>query len=149
MADPLSISASILAILTAAGVVIKVLSEVKDAPQSVQDVCSEVRHIELVFKALQRFLDGSKIRSHRAALIQLDDVVVILTQTVLVFSELEILVQPLSASRTKQDSMTLLGKLSTWRRVTWVWQQPAATRLVNQLQRHKASLTLILQIIQW
>src|SRR4051794_8345153 len=134
--DPLSVSASILAILSASAAVIKVLSAVKDAPQSVQDVCSEVRHIELVFKALQRFLDKRWIKSQRAALIQLEDVVIIITQTVLVFSELEVLVQPFNTSRAKPRA-PLLG---AWRRVTWAWQQPAALRLVNQLQRHKASL---------
>jgi hypothetical protein len=66
-------------------------------------------------------------------------VVVILTQTVLVFSELETLVRPLSTQ----------GRLSRWQRLSWAWQQPAALRLVNQLQQHKTSSSLMLQIIQW
>jgi hypothetical protein len=138
--DPLSIIASITGILTAAANVSNILGQVRDAPESVSAVLTEVNHIKIVFTALQKFLDRSRrFAPQRAALIQLDDVVVILTQTVLVFSELETLVLPISVQ----------GRLSQWQRLTWAWQQPAALRLVNQLQRHKASLSLILQIIQW
>jgi hypothetical protein len=146
--DPLSVSASIAGILTAAGTVILILSKITDAPQSVQDIHTEVVHIELVFKALQRFLDTTtRIASERAALISFEDVIVILTQTVLVFSELETLIRSFASQSNREGPVS--SRLSAWRRITWVFQQPAALRLVNQLQRHKASLTLILQIIQW
>jgi hypothetical protein len=137
--DPLSIIASITGILTAAANVSSILGQVKDAPESISDVLTEVNHIKIVITALQTFLDRTRrFAPQRAALIQLDDVVVILTQTVLVFSELQTLVQPLSAR-----------KLSRWQRLNWTWQQPEAWRLVNQLQRNKTSLSLMLQIIQW
>src|SRR5271156_5750059 len=138
--DPLSIIASITGILTAAAKVSSVLGQVKDASESISAVLTEVNHIKIVFTALQKFLDRTRrFAPQRAALIQLDDVVVILTETVLVFSELEILVQPLLPQ----------GRLSRWQRLNWAWQQSAALRLVNQLQRHKTSLSLMLQIIQW
>jgi hypothetical protein len=145
--DPLSITASVIGILTAAGNVVSVLSRVKDAPKLIADILAEVKHIQIIFKVLQNFLERTtRPTSQRAALIQLDDVVVILTQTVLVFSELETLVRPLVAQEQSNGAMP---KLSRWRRVTWAWQQPAALRLVNQLQQHKVSLSLMLQIIQW
>jgi hypothetical protein len=137
--DPLSIIASITAILSAATNVANVLGEVKNAPQSISVISTEINHIKIVFTALHRFLARSqRLAPERASLIQIDDVVVIFTQTVLVFSELETLVGAASQAR-----------LSGWQRLNWTWQQSAALRLVNQLQRHKTSLMLILQIIQW
>lgn len=145
--EPLSITASIVGILTAAGRVASILSQVKDAPRWIADLLAEVKHIQLVFKALQRFLEkASRLTPQRAALIQLDDVVVILTQTVLVFSELKTLVRLLAAHEQSNNGVVMLPG---WRRVTWAWHQPTALRLVNQLQRHKASLSLMFQIIQW
>jgi hypothetical protein len=143
MPEPLSIITSIAGILTAAARVANILGRVKDAPESISTVLVEVNHIRIVFTALQKFLDKTScLAPQRAALIQVDDVIVILTQTVLVFSELETLVQQYS----EQD---IAGRLPAWRRVTWAWQQPAVSRLVNQLHRHKTSLSLMLQIIQW
>ena len=140
MADPLSVAASITGIITAAVQVSNLLGQIIDAPTIVSAVLAEVEHIRLVFRALQNFLDrAARISGARAALIQLEDVVVILTQTVLVFSELETMIEPLSNK----------NKLSYFRRVTWTRTQPGVNRIVNQLQRHKTSLTLLLQIIQW
>ncbi|KAL2014051.1 hypothetical protein VTN00DRAFT_1576 [Thermoascus crustaceus] len=145
--DPLSITASVVGILTAAGNVATILGQVKDAPESISAILTEVNHIRIIFKALQRFLDRThrRLAPQRAALIHIDDVVVILTQIVLVFSELEAFVRPFAV---QQKSQAPSVKLSPWRRVIWAWQKPSALRLVNQLQRHNASLSLLLQIIQ-
>lgn len=138
--DPLSVAASITGILTAAAQVSTLLSGVKDAPASISAVLTELEHIKIVFRALQRFLDrATTVTGPRAALIQLGDVVTILTQTVLVFSEMETLITPLSNPE----------KSPGWHRWIWAWQQSGVTRLLNQIQRHKTSLTLLLQIIQW
>ena len=83
---PLSIIASVTGILTAAGKVAIILSEVTDAPESIRALHTEVDHIKPIFTTLQKFLSKThKLPPQRAALVQLDDVVVILTQTVLVF----------------------------------------------------------------
>ena len=126
--DPLSVAASITGIITAAGQVSELLGQLESAPTMVEAVLTEVDHIRLIFRALQNFLDrASRVPGGRAALIQLGDVVVILTQTVLVFSELETLISPLSTS-TRSSSL---------RRLTWMKVQAGVAGLVNQLQRHK------------
>jgi len=138
--DPLSVTASITGIITAAAQVSTLLGQIKDAPTLVEAVLTEVDHIKLVFRALQNFLNrASGVTEGRAALIQLEDVVVILTQTVLVFSELETLITPLSNP----------NKTSFLSRLTWTRVKPGVMRLVSQLERHKTSLVLLLQIIQW
>jgi hypothetical protein len=138
--EALSVVASITGILTAAAKVSSLLMQIQDAPTSISGIVTEVDHIKIVFTAFQKFVDRTvRISGARAALIQLDDIVVILTQTVLVFSELQTLVAPLSSG----------GRLSGWQRLNWSRHEAAALRLVNQLQRHKTSLSLLLQIIQW
>jgi hypothetical protein len=138
--DPLNVISSITGIITVAAQVSNLLGQIKNAPTLVSAVMTEVDHIQLIFRSLQTFLDrATKVPGGRAALIQRDDVVVILTQTVLVFSELETLVSPLSQQ----------VKTSYLARLTWTRVQLGVERLVNQLQRHKTSLTLLLQIILW
>lgn len=138
--EPLSVVASVTGILTAAAKISSVLTQIHDAPTTISALLTEVDHIKIVFTAFQNFLDrNAKVSGARAALIQLDDIIVILTQTVLVFSELQTLVAPLSSQK----------RLSGWQRLNWPRNEAAAMRLVNQLQRHKTSLTLLLQIIRW
>lgn len=140
MADPLSIAASITGIITAAVKITTVLSDLHDAPDHIADLSTEVNNIRIVFKAFQNLLNKpDSLPSRRAAMVQLEDVVVIVTEIVLVFSELQTIVTPLSNMRIR----------SPLRALTWAWQRSTTTRLVNQLQRHKSSLTVVLQIIAW
>jgi hypothetical protein len=138
--DPLSVTASIVGVLAAAAQVTSVLGKIKDAPKSIEDILTEVEHIRLVFRALQTFIDRAyTVLMDRAVLIQLHDVVAILTRTVIVFSELEPIVTKVSSQKNP----------SSLRVLAWMRLESNIVRLVNQLQRHKASLTLLLQIIQW
>jgi hypothetical protein len=52
MSEPLSIIASIAGILTAAARAANILGRVKDAPESISAVLTEVNHIKIVFAAL-------------------------------------------------------------------------------------------------
>ncbi len=139
--DPLSVAASITSILMAAAQVCSFLTQIRNAPASVTAILTEIEHIEIVFRALQRFIDHAKtVTRYRAALIQIEDVAVMLTQTVLVFSELQTLLAPLSTNGQRSGIR---------RRFDWSRQEPGVNRLVNQLQRHKTSLSILLQVIQW
>lgn len=140
MADPLSITASIVGIVAAASKVLSLLGDITDAPRSIADLLNEVYDLRLIFCNLESFIDRTRrFDPSRLALIQLGDLVAILTRTVITFSELESIVRPLCDRE----------KLSTWQLVSWRWQQTAALRVLTQLQRHKTSLSLMLQIYQW
>jgi hypothetical protein len=138
----LSIAAAVAGIVNAATRVSRILAQIVDAPSSLADVLSEVNLIKLVFEALKDLIERkTTLAPGRAALIQLDTIVVVLTQTVLVFSELEARVASLSSEGQV--------KLSRWQRVLWTWKQAGASRLVNQLHRHQTTLSVILHILQW
>ena len=92
--DPLSVSAGIIGILTAAKDVTETLysfsKSVKEAPKHLQDVLNEVSNISICLTQLQTFLNGpSNMSRSRSTLIMVDQVLVVLTQCIATFSELE------------------------------------------------------------
>lgn len=134
----LTIRASVTAILEASAKIDNFLEYTDNAPQHLKDLRSEIASVRVILSGLQRFVElSANIAPQRAALIPIQDVVTIMTQLVIVFSELE----------------TAVGDW-TQRASSWFsWFLPtnsiATARLLNQLQRHKTSLSLVLQIIQW
>lgn len=142
--DPLSVMASVVGLLTAAGAVASILSTVKssisDAPRLLDHVLREVKDVEIVLSAIHKFLIGiSSAPIRRIALIQVDQLIATLTESVLTFSELEALVKPLEARSGN----------SLWERVKWAWKEDTVSDILQRLQRHKSSLSLMLNIVQW
>jgi Fungal N-terminal domain of STAND proteins len=142
--DPLSVMASVVGLLTAAGTVSSILStfasSMKDVPRLIDHVLSEVKEVEIFLSAIQKFLLGiASAPRRRIALIQLDQLIVTLTEAVLTFSELEALVTPLAAK----------SKTSSMERLKWAWKEDAVSNIMQRLQRHKSSLSLMLNIVQW
>ncbi|KAL8855577.1 MAG: hypothetical protein Q9178_007808, partial [Gyalolechia marmorata] len=94
MADPLSFAAGLIGVVTAAAQISSLLIQFtqssKDAPQTARTVLSEVDDISGILSHLQSFLlgDQSSDRS-RTQLLQVDQVVTIMSGCVLTFSELE------------------------------------------------------------
>jgi hypothetical protein len=142
--DPLSILASVTGLLLAAGTVsstlVTIRSILKDVPQSVNQIASEINDLTGSFSAVQKFLLGlASAPRRRIALIQLDQLVATLTEAVLAFSELEALVAPFTAKPT----------IATVDRVKWSLKESEITPILHRLQRHKSSLSLMLNIVQW
>jgi hypothetical protein len=142
--DPLSVMASVVGLLTAAGNVSSILSAVKssmkDTPQLVHYVLSEVKEVEISLSAIHRFLLGiASAPRRRTALIQVGELIATLTEAVLTFSELEALVAPLA----------MQSKISTVQRLQWAWKEDVVSSIMQRLQRHKSSLSLMLNIVQW
>lgn len=139
--DPLSVSASVVALLAAGSQVVSLINNFRDAPRNLKDIQIEVESLNIIIAGLQRFVEKTaSINPNRAALIPVQDVITIVTQTVLVYGELEGVIKSWSGSRNlKSRTKNAVGRGNAG----------AALRLVNQLQRHKSSLTLVLQIIQW
>jgi hypothetical protein len=144
--DPLSVTAGIIGILAAAGKVGELLhgtiSTVKDAPRVLVALACEVQEVQAALSSLQSLLANlSSAPPHRAALIQLDQLIVTLTEAVLTFSELETTIAPFSVAQG--------AKLPLKSRLKWTRAESNCTKLVERLQRHKASISLMLNILQW
>jgi hypothetical protein len=142
--DPLSIVASVAGLLMAAGTLTSTLSTIRstvsNARLSIDQIASEVNDVRTSLSAVQKFLLGlSSAPRRRVALIQLDQLLATLTDAVLTFSELEDLVSPFATG----------SDLSITERVKWAWKEEKVLPILQRLQRHKSSFSVMLNIVQW
>ena len=142
--DPLSVTASVVGLLAAAGKIAFVLSTIRSslshAPQSVDQLLSLVRELKICFSSVHNFLIGLSLApKRRINMIQVEDLVITLTESVLTFSELEALVSPYGGV----SGMTILERLK------FSWDEDGISSIMQRLDRHKSSLSLMLNIIQW
>ncbi|KAL9001483.1 MAG: hypothetical protein Q9169_000058 [Polycauliona sp. 2 TL-2023] len=140
--DPLSLSISIVGLCCAAVQVNSLLKNFidasKDAPTSARHTLTEVSAIYVCLNGLEAFLSGRQESPRsRTSLIMLEQIIVVFTDCVAIFSELE---QVLDT--TKIDApMRMLD------RVKWAVKEKTILKLLTRLQTSKASLNLMLNIL--
>lgn len=142
--DPLSVSASIIGITTAAIQVSRLLKTFIDgangASASARGVLMEITGIYACLHQLQDFLlTSDEATRSRRSLILIEQVIVIFTDCVSVFSELE---QTLESLKTG-DHMRTLDRLK------WSSKETAISKILARLQASKASLNFMLTISTW
>ena len=141
MADPLNIAAGVIGVVTAAAqissILIKFTKSTISAPQQAQVVLIEVSDISGILSVLQSFLLGPNSPSKsRTSLLKVEKLVAIVSGCVLTFTELEKLIDEM-----KTGDMDILDRLK------WVRKESAIVDLIRRLQNHKASLSLVLNIL--
>ena len=141
MTDPISIAAGVVGILSAAAHLSTVLGEfvqsTREAPYLAPQILTEVNDIRGVLSQLQAFiLRKEALELDRASLLQVDHVISIVTGCVLTFSKLERLVDEL-----RVDNIHILDRFK------WARHRDVLQDHIQRLQGHKASLSLILIII--
>lgn len=144
--DPLTITTSIVGLLTAAGKLSETLttitSSLKEAPRLASSVLFEVNDVRRTLVVLESFLLGlASTTTSRAAMIQLDHLLVTFTESVLIFSELKTLIPSITAPGS--SNLTLQS------RIKWARKEETILHIIQRLQWNKASLGLILNIMQW
>ncbi|RSM07435.1 hypothetical protein CEP52_005254 [Fusarium oligoseptatum] len=147
MADPLSIAASIAGLLSTTGQIAKFLgpyvSAAKETPQITAHVYSEVQSTQVILAGLQDLTQNlGAIQARHAALIAVHQVVTILTDGVLLFSELEAVVRSLPPREGSDQRLPLRARL------LWARKESTFTPLLTRVQSFKSSMTLILMILQ-
>ena len=141
MADPLSVASGIAGVVVAAGqissLLIKFTKSTIAAPQQAKLVLTEVSDIGEILSHLQSFLLGLDLPDRsRASLLKVEMLVTIISGCVLTFSELERLLDEL-----KTDNLDVLDRLK------WARKESALAGLIQRLQNHKTSLSLVLAIL--
>lgn len=144
MADPLSVAASVVGLLTAAAQITVTLTGivqgVKNAPRECQQACAEIHDIQRILKQLQSFLLGISTASRsRTSLILVEQVLVTLTSCVTTFSDVDTFVESLDAD----NNMGLLDRLR------WIRKAEDLAEIIKRLQMHKMSLSVMLTILTW
>ena len=142
--DPISVAASIVGLLTAAAKVSSILksviTSVKAAPKLARNVLAEVTDISVCLDQLQSFLERAETEiESQEYLILVNQVVVLLSDCVLLFSELERTLDPLKLEEPWQAH----------RAVKWMRREKDITAILIRLQASKASLSLIMTTLNW
>lgn len=143
--DPLSITAAVTGILTAAAkittVVTAFIHSVSDAPMSTRSVLAEVSDLNLCLNQLKPFLQGTKNTDRiRRDGISVEQVVAISTSLVLGISKLEKLLESLKLDQPLY---------SAFARIQWVRNEERIEGILKRIRASRSSLNLILTIFTW
>lgn len=144
MADPLSVAAGVVGILSS-GIKISttlynIVRRVKKAPKECQETRAEVDGIGNTLNQLQMFVLGaSQATRSRTSLILVDQVVTTLAATVATFSELDLFVETLDGD----EKMGLMDK------VRWTMRMESLNEILAKLRLHRSSMNLMLTILTW
>jgi hypothetical protein len=142
--DPLSVAAAIVGLL-GAGVKITsaldtLISSTQDAPSLAISAHQEVSDITAAVSHLQTYISGQmQVSTQSESLILLEHVLATLTGCVTTYSDLQSVLDGLGTT----DRMTVFD------RTKWIFYQTRVTTIVQRLQNHKASMTLMLSVLQW
>ena len=99
--DPLSVTASIVGLLTAAAKIhdlLAILSSIRNAPATIKEAQEETRHTDIALRSMQRFLEhpDPAAPNPRTARIQVDELRIVLADAMLVFSSFESMLELLA-----------------------------------------------------
>lgn len=138
--DPLSVSASVVGLLTAAAAVTTLLHSAHQASKAVQDVAQEVTGIAICLEQLQSFLHGTVTASRsRTSMIMIDQILVVMTGCVTTFSELQETLDKLDLDQPRRA----VDKLK------WAMKEQSKSKFLFRLERCQTSLNLMLTTLTW
>jgi len=157
MSDPLSIAGSVAGLITISAQIVGMAKElfdkVKDAPETVVRVREEVESMQPIFCQVQLLLNGAGSRPNNGNLtmISVHNLMITLTGCVIVYSRLEKKVNetcgfndPTTASATWKRAGVIAD------RVKWgLWRHKEVLLIIEDLQRQKLGLNLMLTILSW
>jgi len=144
MSDPLSIIASAIGLVATSAKIATTAKQLydsgKDAPASIRRIGEEMDQLHLIFGQVQTLLEGharKRPSRSRLTMLPLHHLMTILSGCVLAYSSLD-------------KKLTELGRVGFGARVKWaLWKEAEAGVILLELERHKASLHMMLTIIQW
>ena len=157
MGDPLSIAASVAGLITISAQIVgmakDLFDKVKDAPETMMRVREEVEGMEPIFCQVQLLLNGSGSGLNRGNLtmISVHNLMATLTGCVIVYSRLEKKVNEVCGFNDPTTASAAWKKVGVIAdRVKWgLWRQEEVMVIIEDLQRQKRTLNLILTVITW
>lgn len=146
MAELLGVASSITGIITAAAKVAGLLGpyvSIHGTAQVAQKVHLEVQQAQASLNAFDPLINRSNgSRFKNASLIKVDRLIAVLTDGVLIFSELESTVSLLVAGPPSSQLSKLMSRLP------WAHENTTLTALLGRLQSFRACISWMLEILQ-
>ncbi|KAI0104326.1 Rho GTPase activation protein [Nemania sp. FL0031] len=142
MADPLSVTASVLGIISAAAKISTglagIIKKAHNAPTECRKLQLEVDDVRTILGQLQEFILGTRRAPRsRTSLILVDQVITTLAACVTTFSELDTFTEALQS----ESDLHLLDRLR------WVSKESELQAILIRIESHKSSLNLMLMIL--
>jgi len=154
MGDPLSIAASVTGLITISAQIVgmakELVDKVKDTPETMVRVREEVESMEPILCQVQLLLNGSGSGLSHANLtvISIHNLMATLTSCVIVYSKLEKMVNEVCGFNDSSRSSAAWKRAGVIEgRVKWgQWRHEEVLGIIEDLQRQKSSLNLMLTI---
>jgi len=139
--DPLSIGSAVAGLIAAASrigpIIYHFVTHAHDAPKAASQILDEMNSVTAALGQLQVYIAGtSETHVARRSLLSLRNIIATLTACVTTYSDLEKIV----------GDCVDAGHVN---RVKWLVYEGDIGELVQRVQAHKLSLTLMLTILQW
>jgi hypothetical protein len=139
--DPLSVGSAVVGLVAGASRVWVMkwykTGPMRDAPKSALQIRDELDSITAALESLQTYIDGAATpNASGRSMLSLRNIVATLTACVTTYSDLELVVRK------------CVGADGEVNRVKWMINESEIGELVQRLQAHKLSLTLMLMILQ-
>jgi len=154
MGDPLSIATSIAGLITISaqivGIAKYIFDKVKDAPETMMRVREEVEIMQSIFCQVHLLLNGSGsgLNHGNLKMISIHNLMATLTSCVIVYTRLEKKVNEVCGFNDPTASRRRAGVIVD--RVKWgLWRHEEVLVIIEDLQRQKLSLNMMLTILSW
>ncbi|KAK5676340.1 GTPase activating protein (GAP) for Rho1p [Elasticomyces elasticus] len=143
MPEPITVAASVAGLISSASTMIPILynvgTSIRDAPQLTKEVAGELANITVVLQQLFAYISGKARASiERLNLITVEHITATLTDCVVTYSDLDEVLK----------SLRVDTGMRAWDRGMWYIKKGRIGEIVQKLQNHKASLGLMLNILQ-
>jgi hypothetical protein len=138
MTDPISIVTGVAGLIDVSYKIIKLIGSAKDAPTQAAIAVADINETRTILSQLHKFLLRFETADKsRTALVQVDQLVDVISGCVATFSEFEA-----ALDRIAGGDLTLFG------RAKWaMWDEEKISGLIARLQRHKSSLSTLVIIL--
>jgi len=157
MSDPLSVISAVVGLVAVSaklGVLAKQLCDsAKDAPASMEQIKEEMDHLNLVFVQVELLVNGTTKKrpsKTRLTMLSLHSLMTVLSGCVLLFSKLQNKLGDVAGLVDPATQMPAKGVKFTLDRIKWaLWKEEEVGVMLQDLQRYKSSLNLMLTVVQW
>lgn len=142
--DLLTIPASVAGLLSVVENISSILATIapqtRQPPRLIESVTAAVKDFEITIYSLPHLLSMCvHDQTRRLGLIQLDHLMITLTEAVLTLSDLDSVITPFASSR----------EVSVWNDRQWVQKESTVLRIIEQLRRQNSALSSMLNIVHW
>jgi hypothetical protein len=119
-----------------------IITSFKEAPKEVKTAISSITQMRIVLVSVQALLvDLEQIQPSRKSMIELDHLVIVLTQSTISFLALQTVLDPFSRKKVIGPGAQIEFTLR------WMRAKNKVANLLEDLERHKASFSLLLAVL--